>query len=112
LVLTGSAGWLFHKEENKDGNDGARDCGDDKGVAPAITLADDTANEIAKRSTHRNGDIEDGENAIALLRRIEIGEERRSKDAEAGFANAERGVPQVERIVGRNRGGEEVNATP
>ena len=43
---------------------------------------------------------------------IEVGEECGGEDAEAGLAYAQRGVADVERIVGVDGGGEEVDAAP
>ncbi len=111
-MLAGSARGLLHEECDEDGDDGAGDGGDDEGFAPAEVFAYGAADEVAEGGADEEGDVEDGEDAVALIFGVEVGEERGSEDAEAGFAYAESGVAEVERVVGVDGGGEEVDAAP
>ena len=86
--------------------------GDDEGVAPAEVFSYDAADEVAEGRSDEEGYVEDGENAVALVFGIEIGEDRGGKDAEAGFTDAEGGVANQERIVGVDAGGEKVDTRP
>ena len=90
----------------------AGDGGDDEGAAPAEVFADDAADEVAEGGADEDGDVEDGEDAVALVFGVEVGEDGGGEDAEAGFADAEGGVADVERVVGVDAGGEEVDAAP
>ena len=92
VVLAGSARRLLHEEGDEDGDDGAGDGGDDEGPAPAEVFADGAADEIAEGGADEEGDVEDGEDAVALVFGVEVGEDGGGEDAEAGFADAERGV--------------------
>ena len=103
LVLAGSACRLLHEEEDEEGDDDSGDGGDDEGVTPAVVLADDSADEIAEGRSDGDGDVEDGEDAVALLGRVEVGEERGGEDSEAGLTDAQCGVPEIERVVGGAR---------
>ena len=71
-----------------------------------------SADEVTESGADGNGHVEDGEDAVALIWLVKISQERRREDAEAGFADAEGGVPEVERVVGVGGGGEEVDAAP
>src|SRR5439155_11447783 len=103
---------LLHKQCDEDGDDGARDGGDDEGPAPAEVFAYGSAEDVAESSADEERDVEDCEDAVALIFGIEVAEDCRGEDAEAGFADAEGGVPEVKRVVGVDGGGEEVNAAP
>ena len=63
-----------------------------KDVAPAVVFADGSADEVAERGADEEGDVEDGEDAVALIFGVEVREDRGGEDAEAGFAYAESGV--------------------
>src|ERR1700734_3522863 len=89
FLLTGSAGWFLHEDCDEDCDEDAGDGGDDEGVAPAIVFAYDAADEVAEGCSDEEGDIEDGEDAIALVFGIEVGEDCGGEDAEASFTDAE-----------------------
>ncbi len=59
-------------------------------------FADGSADEVAESGADGNGHVEDGEDTVALVGLVEVGEERGGEDAEAGFADAESGVADVE----------------
>src|ERR1700733_2242453 len=88
FMLAGSAGGFAHEgsDEERDKDSGNR--GDDEGHAPAEVFADGAADEVAECGADGDGDVEDGEDTIALVGFVKICEERWSKDAEAGFAYA------------------------
>ena len=82
-------------------DDDSGDGGDDEGRdASRSARRRRAADEIAERGADGDGDVEDGEDAVALASGVEVGEERGGEDAEAGFADAECGVADVERVVG------------
>jgi len=111
-VLACATSGLAHEEGDEEGDDGAGDGGDDEGHAPAEVLAYGATDEVAERRSDGDGDVEDGEDAVALIFGVEVGKDRGGEDAEAGFADTERGVAEVERVVGVDGGGEEVDAGP
>src|SRR5262249_37030964 len=112
LLLAGAPCGLFHEERDEDGDDGAGYGGDDERPAPTVVFADSASDEIAERGTDGEGDVEDGKDAVALVLGIEVREYGGGEDAKAGFADPEGGVAKVERVVGVNTGGEEVDAAP
>ena len=81
-------------------------------VRQAVMFSDGTADKVAEGGADRDGYVEDGEDAVALAGRVEVGEEGGGEDAEGGFADAEGGVAEVERVVGMDKGGEKVNRAP
>src|ERR1700716_1637022 len=83
-----------------------------KGKRPAEVFAYGAADDVAECSADEDGYVEDGEDAVALVWLVKISQERRGEDAEAGFAYAESSVAEIERAVGVNAGGEEIDAAP
>ena len=59
-------------------------------------FADGTTNDVAERGTYGDGYVEDGEDSVALVFGVEVGEECGGEDAEAGLAYAQRGMADVE----------------
>ena len=111
-MLAGSSCGFLHEKSYEDRDDGAGDGGDDEGHAPSVALAYRPANQIAESGADGNGYIEDGEDAVALVFGVEVGEKRGCKDAKAGLSYTEGGVPDVERVVGVDAGREEVDTAP
>ena len=101
---------LLHEEGDEEGDDDSGDGGDDEGGAPAEVGADEATDEVAEGGADGDGDVEDGEDAVALVFGVEVGEDGGGEDAEGGLADAEGGVADVERIEGVDGGGEEVDA--
>ena len=73
---------------------------------------EDVMTRAAESSSDGYCDVEDCKNAVALLRRIEIGEKRRCEDSETGLADTQCSMSQIERIIRMYRRGEEVNGAP
>ena len=103
---------LLHEEGDEQGDDDSGNSGDDEGGAPAEVGADETADEVAEGGSDGDGDVEDGEDAVALVLGVEVGEDSGGEDAEGGLADAEGGVAEIERIEGVDGGGEEVDGGP
>ncbi len=59
--------------------------------------ADVPADEVAEGRADGDGDVEDGEDAVALVFGVEVGEDGGGEDAEGGLADAEGSVAEVER---------------
>jgi hypothetical protein len=112
VVLAGSAGGFLHEEGYENRDDCAGDCGDDEGHAPAEVFTYGASDEIAEGCAYWDGHVEDGEDAVALVFGVEVREDGGGEDAETGFANAEGRVADVERVVGVDGRGEEVDAAP
>jgi hypothetical protein len=51
-----------------------------------------SAGQVAEGGADGNGDVKDGEDAIAFALRIEVGEHGGGKDAEGGLADADQRV--------------------
>ena len=72
----------------------------------------DAADEVAEGCSDEEGDVEDGEDSVALVLGVEVGEDGGGEDAEAGFTDAEGCVADQQRVVGVDAGGEEINSGP
>src|SRR5258708_11552981 len=81
-------------------------------MSPAVVLTDHSTYEVAERSSYGNGNVEDGEHAVALLGWIEVRKQSGSEDSEARLTDAQRGMAKVQRVVGVDGCSEEVDATP
>ncbi len=112
FTLTCAACGLLHEDGDEDGDDCRGDGGDDEGHAPAVVFAYGASDEVAEGRAYGYGYVEDGEDAVALVFGVEVGEERGGEDAEAGLAYAERRVAEVERVIGVDGRGEEVDGGP
>ncbi len=107
----GAFGFL-HDRGDEEGDEDSGDGGDDEAPSPAEVLGDGAADEIAERRADRDGDVEEGEDAIAAGGGVEVGEHGGGEDAEGGLADAEGGVAEVEGGEGVDGCGEEVDAAP
>ncbi len=83
-----------------------------KRPAPSPQAAQFPACQIAERRAHGNGQIEDGEDAVAVALRIEVGEHGGGKDTEGGLANADQRAPDIEGPVGVDKGSAERGQAP
>jgi len=62
----------FIKICDEDGDDGAGDGGDDEGPAPAVVFAHGAADDVAECGADEESDVEDGEDAVALIFGVEV----------------------------------------
>ncbi len=89
------------------GDDEAGNGADEERRAPAPARAHLAAGQVAEGCADGNGDVEDGEDAIALALGVEVGEDGGGEDAEGGFADADQRVADVEGPVVVDPGGGE-----
>ena len=66
------------------------------GAAPAPAEAHLPAGQVAERRADGNGQIKDGEDAVAVALGIEVGQHGGGEDAEGGLADADEGLADVE----------------
>ncbi len=94
------------------GDDQAGDGAEEKGPTPSPQAAQFPARKIAECRAYGNGQIEDGEDAVAVALRIEICEHGGGVDAEGGLAYANQRAPGVEAQVGVHKGSTERGQAP
>ena len=111
-VVAGAALGFAANPAVEGGNDEAGNGADKERRAPAPVRADLPAGQIAQRRAHGNGQIKDGEDAVAIALGIEVGQHGGGEDAEGGLADADQRVADVEGPVAVDPGRAERGQAP
>ena len=95
-LIAGAALGFGAEPAIKRGDQQAGNGANKKGRAPAPVRADLSSGQVAQGRAHRNRQIENGKNAVALALGIEVGEDGGSEDAETRLADAHQSLAQIE----------------
>jgi len=111
-VVAGAADGFAAQAHVEGGDDQAGNGADEEWGAPAVGGAELASRDIAEGRADGDGEVEDGQNAVSLALRVEVGEDGGGEDAEGGLADADDGVADEEGAVVVDPGGGEGGDAP
>ncbi len=111
-VVFSSACGLTSEDAIECGDDQSGNGADEEGLTPSPYCAYLATRQISEGGANGNCGVEDGQDAIAVALRIEVGYDSGGEDAEGSLANADDGVAEVERPVAVHPGGGEGGHAP
>jgi hypothetical protein len=111
-VILCAAFGLTAEDAVQRGDEETGDGADKEGLTPAPCSTHLSAGEVAQSSADGNGDVKDGEDAVAIALGVEVCDDSRREDGERGFANADDCMAEVESPVVVNPGGGESGEAP